>query len=394
VNTRQHKLYRCLLATIVVALNVLPVSAADVVIQEVVELKGSVVRLGDVAKVKAGDKQEADRLAAIPLMPAPAPGRRRFVRMREVQDLVAAHDENMGALNFRGELVVEIVASAAAPVAGSIATDRRAVWAGTSAACSANMNDVQQAALAKLSAGPRLTDGQMAEANNYIKRAIVGHLSRQSGRDADWRVTFEMSESNLAKVLEAKTALQCSGGVLPWTGLQRMVVAFATARGPVRLRLEVEVGVENSVIVAAQPIERGQVITAADLAVEQWTTLPVESPRHQLAASLDSLIGMEATKPIQEGDAIYGDDFRSQLLVKKGEEIVVYARGGGIQVRTIARARQDGARGELIGVESLDEKEPFQAVVTATREAVVFTGAKVASDEKVVEQPFRKLRHK
>ena len=50
--------------------------------------------------------------------------------------------------------------------------------------------------------------------------------------------------------------------------------------------------------------------------------------------------------------------------MKRGEEIAVYARGGGIQVRTVARARQDGARGELIGVESLEAKEPFDAVVT------------------------------
>ena len=84
---------------------------------------------------------------------------------------------------------------------------------------------------------------------------------------------------------------------------------------------------------------------------------------------------MEATRTIQEGDAIYSDDFRPQLLVKRGEEIAVYARGGGIQVRTIARARQDGARGELIGVESLEAKEPFEAVVTGPREAVVFTAS-------------------
>jgi flagella basal body P-ring formation protein FlgA len=80
--------------------------------------------------------------------------------------------------------------------------------------------------------------------------------------------------------------------------------------------------------------------------------------------------------------------------VKRGEEIAVYARGGGIQVRTLARAREDGARGELIGVESLEEKVPFDAVVTGLREAVVFSGSPAPEDKKVVQRPFRKLRQK
>jgi flagella basal body P-ring formation protein FlgA len=361
-----------------------------VVIQKVVELKGTVVRLGDVAKVKADDKQESERLASLTLMPAPGPGRRRFLRMREVQDLVAAHGEDMGSLNFRGERIIEVATAAEVKPALPPATDRRAILTGTSVAPPANMAAI--APDAPQSEGPRLTEAKSIEAYNYIKRAVVEHLVRQSGRNSDWQVVFEVSPVDLAKVLDAKTALQCSGGVLPWTGNQRLVVAFATSRGPVRIRFEAIVTVEHTVIVAAQPIERGHVITAADVAVAKWTTLPKETPRHQLAVSLESLIGMEATGAVQAGDALYSDDYRAQLLVRKGDEIAVYARGGGIQVRTIARARQDGARGELIGVESLDAKEPFDAVVTAAREAVVFTGTTIAKEEKVVEQPFRKLR--
>ena len=38
-------------------------------------------------------------------MPAPAPGTHRFLRMREVQDLLAAHGEDMSRLDFQGELI-------------------------------------------------------------------------------------------------------------------------------------------------------------------------------------------------------------------------------------------------------------------------------------------------
>jgi flagella basal body P-ring formation protein FlgA len=146
--------------------------------------------------------------------------------------------------------------------------------------------------------------------------------------------------------------------------------------------------------VAIQPIERGRIITAADVAIQQWDSAPQETNRRALAVSLDSVIGMEAAQSVREGEAIYSDDFRPQLLIKKGDEIAVFARGGGIQVRTVARAKQDGARGELIGVETLEEKEPFEAVVVGPREAVVFTATTATRQEKVAEQPFRRMRQK
>ncbi|MEX2093631.1 MAG: flagellar basal body P-ring formation chaperone FlgA [Pirellulales bacterium] len=392
MNTIQQRLFRILLATIVVALNVLPIGAAEIVLQAVVVPRGTVVRLGDVAKVEADDKQEAARLAAIPLLPAPGPGRQRFLRMREVQDLLATHGEDLRALDFRGELVVEIAPPAASQAATMPKADRRAVWSGTSAATAASMTEAAEPQ--PIQREPRLTEAQSKEAQNYIERAVIEHLNRSGGRKADWKMSLQVTEVDLAKVLTAKSALRCSGGVSPWTGQQRLVVAFSTERGPVRVRLTADVTLTQAIVVATQPIERGHVITAADVAVEEWDNPPTETGRRKRAESLESLIGMEAARPIQAGDAIFSDDFRPQLLVKRGEEIAVYARGGGIQVRTIARAKQDGARGELIGVESLDAKEPFDAVVVGPREAVVFTASAAPTREKVVEQPFRKLRQK
>ena len=52
--------------------------------------------------------------------------------MREVQDLLAAHGEDMSALDFSGELMVEIAPPAASNPATAPNADRRAVWAGTS----------------------------------------------------------------------------------------------------------------------------------------------------------------------------------------------------------------------------------------------------------------------
>jgi len=374
-------------------LGAVPAVAADVVLRSEVVPESVVIRLGDVADVKAVSQKEADRLAALPLLPAPARGTHRFLRMREVQDLLSAHGEELNRLNFQGEILVQINpprVSAPTVVAahlGRTHSDREAIWAGKVIPARAS-----QPVEAKPVA-PAASAAQIEEVQAILNRLVTEYLSRTSGRKAEWRATFRVDVADIAKVLSAKSPLECSGGKSPWTGKQRLAISFTGDKGPVRVNVYADVSATQEVVAAIQPIERGHVLTAADVEVQQWENVPVNRGREPVD-SIDSLIGMEATRSIQAGDLLALGDVRSPLLVKRGEEITVYARGGGIQVRTIARAREDGARGELIGVESLEEREPFDAVVTGMREAVVFSGSAAPESEKVVKRPFSKLRQK
>jgi flagella basal body P-ring formation protein FlgA len=58
--------------------------------------------------------------------------------------------------------------------------------------------------------------------------------------------------------------------------------------------------------------------------------------------------------------------------VHRGEVVTVYARTAGIQIRTVARAREDGARGELVAVDSLLDHSGFHARVSGIREVEVY----------------------
>src|SRR3954462_961985 len=63
-------------------------AAVDIKLRERVALRGSVIRLGDVADVVTADRQQARQLSSLPLMPAPAPGTERYLRAREIQDML------------------------------------------------------------------------------------------------------------------------------------------------------------------------------------------------------------------------------------------------------------------------------------------------------------------
>lgn len=392
-NNKQQRVCHLLVASIVLTLEVLPVSAAEIAIRPMAVPRGAVVVLGDVANVRGANAAETARLEAIPLLPAPISGRPKFLRMREVQDLLAVSGEDMRELNFRGELVVEIAPAPGSENVRTLKVDRRAVWAGTSVAVPAGAVEMVESQFVKRRvAEPKLTATQMDDVKHQIEGVIFEHLNRYAARKAEWQMAVEVKPADMATVLDAKTPLKCSGGISPWTGRQRFVIAFSTERGEVRIRVVANITATQLVVVAVRPIERNRVITAADVAVEPRSNELASTSHRALADSIEAVIGLEAARAIEAGDVIYRDDARPQLLVKRGEEITVIARGGGIRVRTTARAKQDGARGDLINVESLEAKEPFSAVVTGTREAVVFTGGTTVANEKVAERPFHKLR--
>jgi flagella basal body P-ring formation protein FlgA len=136
---------------------------------------------------------------------------------------------------------------------------------------------------------------------------------------------------------------------------------------------------QRPVVVTIQPIERGAIITAADVELQSLDDVSTASGYRAPIGSMEQIVGTEAARPLPAGHVVVTSDVQAQLLVKRGEEVTVYARGGGIQVRTLARARQNGARGELVQVESLETRERFDAVVVGHREAVVFAGNTIPS---------------
>jgi flagella basal body P-ring formation protein FlgA len=140
------------------------------------------------------------------------------------------------------------------------------------------------------------------------------------------------------------------------------------------------------VAVAIRPIDRGAVVTAADVELQPRDGVPLAQGRAIPFTSVQTLVGMEATRAIQAGDVLMSDVVQPPVLVKRGDSVTVYARGGGIQVRTIARAKENGSLGQPVQVESTDTRKSYDAVVTGTREAVVYVGSTPAPTETVSER--------
>jgi flagella basal body P-ring formation protein FlgA len=230
--------------------------------------------------------------------------------------------------------------------------------------------------------GPtELVDNDLRE---VIKRSISNYIVAQTGEAAESRVSCEVATRYLAQLDAATSPPICSGGKPPWTGRQQFVISFMTAAGAVRFPVHAEVTpAAIPVAVAVQPIARGAVITAADVEIQTPESEPAANGRRAAFTSVEQLIGMEARQAIAAGDVIFTDKVQAPVLVQRGELIRVVSQAGGMRVTTTARARQDGARGDLVQLESLESRETYEARVTGYREAGVFVAASAAAPDLV-----------
>jgi flagella basal body P-ring formation protein FlgA len=368
----------CLLVLMLSAVGFAAASAAEstVVVRDRVIVTSPVVRLGDVAEIISADRSEARRLAALPLMPAPSPGSERFLRKREVADLLDAHGQDLRELRIEGAMQVAISKPATTP--GDSSTEQ-------SSDGSKRMN-LHAAILAApgRDLGASLPHASLGndDVRDLLHRAVERHLSASTGKAGPWHVTCQVGPAQLVQLRAATSPVECHGGREPWLGRQRFIVSFTTTQGAVRFPFSADVrGDTATVAVAIRSIAGGAVITAADVELQEVASVPSSTSRRSPIVSLEKLIGMEARSSIQSGQIIWTDQIQAPLLVKRGETITVVSQGGGIRVRTTARARQDGAQGELVQVETLETRERYDARVTGPREAAVFSAVRPSLPE-------------
>jgi flagella basal body P-ring formation protein FlgA len=313
-----------------------PAGAAELRLRPQCTSSSGVVTLGDVAEIFTADRQQADTLAAVELFSTPSPSRQRFVRLREIQDLLILRGVNLTEHRFSGSSQV-------------------AVHGGGEPA--------------RTEAEPPLSAAVLRRANLRVQEAIIQYLQQRAGASQPWTVEIDLGQSQARAVSNSTRAISVSGGASPWTGTQRFEVTVDSPGQPAQFTVDAQVGTTPAVVVALRSLARGVVIRDTD--VELQRGLPREASSDAFS-SLDEVVGKETTRAIPVGKVIPRDALRAPLLVRRGEIVTVYASSAGIRVRTTARARDDGSLGDLVAVESVHDRSTYFARVDGVREVEVF----------------------
>ncbi len=303
-------------------------SAAEIRLQAESRPQGAIVTLGDLADLRCESSDQAARLASIGLLPAPPPGVERFISAREIQDMLLLRGIDLGNHPFSGPATVR--------VRGSHSSAKPAIAPG---------------------AAP-------AAAKKRLEEAIREHL----GDPAEpWRIDVELDKAALGQIAAAD-AVTLHGKGEPAEGRQRFKAILAVGGAEKALDVTADIGLPPLAVVPVRPLPRAARISAADVEVQRasWADSPAA-----LVERVEDVVGKETNRALTPGKPIERAWIQAPLLVRRGDVVTVYVRAAGIRVRTQARARDDGALGELVMVESPSDRKSYLAHVSGTREVEV-----------------------
>ncbi|MFH1268765.1 MAG: flagellar basal body P-ring formation chaperone FlgA, partial [Planctomycetota bacterium] len=291
-----------LLAAVVAAVQVAPTGqAAELRLHSRCEVAGPVVTLGDVAEILTSDAAQGQQLAALELFPAPSTGQSRFVRQREIEDLLLLRGTNLLGLHFSGSGQVQI----------------------------ARLEKTPQVAPPRQPAA-----SVVRRAERLVREAVVQYLQKQTSQEEPWSVQVELDDRN-AQAIEAVSVagekISIRGGQPPWTGSQRFEVLLESPGGPVRFEVQAKVALPPATVVTLRSLSRGAVIQPGDVTLQRNAQAAGQEEGFQ---SLDELVGKETTRAIPAGKVVERGFVRSPLMVRRGQVVTVHARRSGILVRT------------------------------------------------------------
>ncbi len=120
--------------------------------------------------------------------------------------------------------------------------------------------------------------------------------------------------------------------------------------------------VNQKVPVLARNVSKGQLITQEDIELKSF-------PRSAITGShisdIKKLVGKSAAKSLAKDRMLTEDDIRNPVTIAKNSAVSAIYRAGGIEVKALAVALEDGSEGEVIRLKNFDSGKVFRAVVMA-----------------------------
>ncbi|MRR33916.1 flagellar basal body P-ring formation protein FlgA [bacterium] len=122
----------------------------------------------------------------------------------------------------------------------------------------------------------------------------------------------------------------------------------------------VEVEALTEMVVALRPLERGEVVTDGDVALQKrdLATAPAKICRDPA-----EVVGKKVRVGIRGNTPVRGDYLEKVPLVKYGQLVTIIAENGALRVTAAGKAKGAGAEGDLVAVQNLGSKKDVQARV-------------------------------
>ncbi len=308
-----------------------PVCAATIRLLPEVQMRGALVRLGDIAEIAECDEVTQTQLEEITIGPAPAVGREFRIPLDTVRRELALRGVDQTQLRFAGASECLVTQSRPQAIQKQVAP---------------------------------VANQQIVE---YIENAVRIYLSRQASDSGTFEVTLDKSSaSSLPAELTLRHALTVQGGQQPWTGMQRLTITYTSDQEtPVDFPVTCSISQKPRLLALKHGLPRGQVIREIDLI---WIDTETETDGFSDPVAV---VGTETAKNIRALAAIQADDIRMLPLVRRNDIVAVTAQIGTISVMRYCKCHEEGTLGQFVSLSPLDSKERVVARVSGYRAAII-----------------------
>lgn len=130
---------------------------------------------------------------------------------------------------------------------------------------------------------------------------------------------------------------------------------------PWKIYLGAQIKRFEKVWVTSTAIARGTLLKDSNIILEKRE---ISSTHNEYFTNQQNPIGLQAKRPIRKGDIIQVRAFEKPLAIKRGDRVIVIARVGGLEIRTVATALSSAAEGDRIKVKNISSNKEFEGVLT------------------------------
>ncbi|KRG72518.1 flagellar basal body P-ring biosynthesis protein FlgA [Stenotrophomonas terrae] len=135
-----------------------------------------------------------------------------------------------------------------------------------------------------------------------------------------------------------------------------------------RLFVPVKVRREQQVLVLSRGVAAGEVLAAADIS-------SVKRDTARLAGAVllkpEAAVGRVARRALSAGSLLSATDLVAPRTVRRGDNVALVSRRGGVEVRMAGRALGDAGEGERVSVENLSSRRVMQGTATPGGDVLV-----------------------
>ena len=134
-----------------------------------------------------------------------------------------------------------------------------------------------------------------------------------------------------------------------------------------RVRVNAQVELSLTVLVAARALPRGHVLTDGDLSSG---LVPYSQAKGALNEP-EAAVGATLKNAVAPGEPIRERNLGKSLIVRRGDVVTMIARQGDLKVTATGQARQDGALGDTISILNINSKKTVTGLVVGPKQVEV-----------------------